>query len=333
MFLEQGNYVLRTFPASEVGTELSDHERVALADGEAAAWFLRRGWAVRSNAPDFRLVADARTFDHFTLMRLWHTPATLEYSGDDSDIPLLTTTVGVSGLHSIEASGTQFELAAKSMLVQSPTGEVRLDAAQAVSRIVCITPASRVAIDAPKFASDALVIKPDEYDINVLIATALASLKSAPSPSPLTGSRSKWQRGIEFLLAATLSADPGDDALDGNAYEDLLSAAFMMVSARLHDMTFGVRELEESLGISHTHLNRIFRSIGTTPGAYIRRVRLARARTLLPSHRPSSADWQRAAESAGFSSVRALKDAMRAVEATEEQGAATGRTAGETVKR
>ena len=311
---------------------MSDHERVALADGEAAAWFQRRGWNVRSNSSDFRLVADVRTFDHFALMRLWHTPATLEYSGDDSDIPLLTTTVGVSGVHSIEASGTHFELAAKSMLVQSPTGEVRMDAAQAVSRIVCITPASRVAIDAPKFASDALVVTPDEYDINVLIATALASLKSAPSLSPLRGSRSKWQRGIEYLLAATLSTDPDDDTLDGNAYEDLLSAAFMMVSARLREVTFGVRQLEESLGISHTHLNRIFRSIGTTPGAYIRRVRVARARTLLPSLRPSSTDWHRAAESAGFSSVRALKDAMRAVETSDVRGVSTDRDAVETAK-
>lgn len=82
-----------------------------------------------------------------------------------------------------------------------------------------------------------------------------------------------------------LAPDPAHTAADRRFCQQVLA----VLTAALSDPAFTPARLAAALGVPERTLYRRFRALlGTTPGAYLRTLRLARARQLLEAHQVTS---------------------------------------------
>lgn len=94
------------------------------------------------------------------------------------------------------------------------------------------------------------------------------------------------------------------------ATASLIARAQSVIAEQAHKQEFSVVDLCQMLGISKSHLHRVFRETGTTPARLLRETRIALAEDSLGSATPTPQELRAAAASSGFRNMRMFRRAL-----------------------
>lgn len=281
--------------------------RYHLRGAEIDAWYAPRGWRAHVAAEQETVViADERRVAAVTVRRVWASGLRLTPVDDAGDgLGLRTWLLSQGRLSVLTAEGTRVRSAAPRPLWFG-AGEAASTAVEIPSRWLEIhTHAGRDAMRAPSptvtprstpsFAGRALWrIVDDLLDHDAVIDARVAGVLALV---------------VESLVEATI--------VDHRPLADDVSLAatdhFLRAVEAIHrgaaDPTMTIGRLAQELSMSRAHMARVFREHGTTARSTMKSVRVALARRALLDD--PAADPESVAANAGFSSARALRDALR----------------------
>lgn len=151
---------------------------------------------------------------------------------------------------------------------------------------------------------------PDASLRRVALAAAAASIDGELEEDTLAFLA--WRNAMETLVIAALRSTmqvPGPSAA-------LLHRSQQLILNHASEPDFSVAELASRVGISTSHLQRVFRAIDTTPATALRKRRLSLAQDLMTAQ-ATPQDLKAIALQAGFRSLRMLQYARRMYECAD----------------
>lgn len=286
-----------------------------LSGKDAVAWLRARGGDLGDlpGAGSFHMVVEELCGGSFLGRRIWHTAGRLRYlgGGDRSEHRLL---LQVDGAIELTSRGQRTTVTANDVALLRSTAAVDItsDAPSARFEVTTSIPPNRRA--GPVLLLPASAPTP--------AATALASLVNAvmnAEPAPDHPVLSALIRAIEAAVdALVVERSPRSTASRSahRTYEE----ALLFIRTWGHSPTLTVPVVVEAMHVSRQYLTKVFTDRGTTIGGEIRRHRVRLARRLLAHGLVSVSE---AAEASGFSSILAMRRAIRRV---HEEDRAAGRT-------
>jgi len=276
-----------------------------LIDLEVIEWFRQRGWrATPTTEARPRAFVDEAHLAGVTIRRVWHTPLAARRLAPARENIWLQ----VDGtLNLVDSSGTQTTLTPYGLALWSAFG---------VSAWSVNAPSARIEIErarerSPSHTKSSLVVPGTERQgiAWACLAGSVNMLLNSEEPLDDTSSR-LLSLAIESMADAAigpLSRGPtsgrGDEKTPG------LARARRLLHEKASDATYSVERAAQDLGMTRSHLTRMFRANGDTPRNVLRAERTAIARRLLAAD--ETADPAVVARRAGFPSSRAMKDAFR----------------------
>lgn len=290
--------------------------QLSLTGHDAEAWLAERGWKVTS--PDrhqLRLTADFAWASTFVIGRIWHTPATMEIIPNTEFEQVTVASFVLDGTMELLADGRARAAPAGANFYSAGNTSLQLRTRRPSSRLLIGVPSSLFGgVPADRLAHGRSYRTDPNYR-GTLVASVTAALAGHIRRN--TTPYRYWSVGVEnLLLAATLSGvdtdpdlaltDPSDMAPPNRA-EELLAT----IDQKAHDPAFSVQQLANLAGLSRSQVHRLLETTDRTPAVHLRDARLRLAEELLRDRNGDTADLRRAAQAGGFSSVRALREALR----------------------
>ena len=269
-------------------------------------WFAQRKQRVEGATP-FRVFADTARGGGLTLARIWHTAATIHRQpGNGSG---LTALIQIEEDARIEIPNTEtVTTLAPGTAALIPDGlpySLTTDAATARVEI-------RLRHSLGLLADGKALTWGEHPYTRVLLATVNAAL-SAPAVDPAAAGFAHLKAAIRSLLFAGAASMPlaAHEKLRGGEAV-LYQRAQAVIERDSVKPDFQVADLAAELRVSQVYLRRVFAHVGTTPLKAIRDTRVRNALLHLQhAHNPRSRhELERIARSAGFSSVRRLKETL-----------------------
>lgn len=292
--------------------------QLSLTGHYAETWLADRGWKVVTHGHQpLRVTADFAWTPTFVIGRIWHTPAVMEIVPNSEFEQVTVASFVLDGTTDLLAGGKTRA---------APAGANFYSAGNTPLQLRTKRPSSRLLIGAPSGLFDGV---PDRQLLHghsyragpsyqrTLVASVAAALGGHVRRN--TTPYRYWSVGIEqLLLAATFSNVDSDPDLarseegeggSTNRVEEILA----VIDAHAHDPVFSVQELAEMVKLSRSHVHRLLESTDRSPAMHLRDARLRLAEAQLEDG-ASTDDLRRVALASGFSSPRALREAIRARE-------------------
>lgn len=291
----------------------------SLTGRDAEAWLAERGWKVVSlDRQQLRLAADFAWTPTFVIGRIWHSPVTLEVIPSREFEHVTVASFMLEGTMDLLADGRARAAPAGSNFYSAGNTGLQLRTKRASSRLLVGVPSSLF-----DGVPDTQLIHGHSYRADpsyrhTLVASVTAALRGHVRRN--TTPYRYWSVGIEqLLLAATISnvdTDPDlaradDDAQPPSNRAEVILA---LIDEHAHDPAFTVQHLAELVGLSRSQVHRLLESTDRTPAAHLRDARLRLAEAMLGDSVASTDDLRRVALASGFSSMRALREALRSRE-------------------
>lgn len=288
---------------------------VALADTPAKQWMQARGYETAS-VSSFRLFADSVIVDSFGMSRIWHTPATLrrDERPQSTDARMLFLIIVVDGTITVDDGEQE---------LQASTDEAILLPLGARHTISCGEPSARIEILLDDSFRNGYSLEPDPLRARVLGASPYLKLLVAAANTALginlvpTGTAGiSLRNSFEHLtLAALRMSENSGQTTPGSLNERLFARAMEIIESSAGRSSLTVASIADELKLSVRQVQRVFAVAGTSPLTEIRAARARLAQQKLRSVPGSSrSDLAVVARSAGFSSTRSMREALRLVE-------------------
>lgn len=290
--------------------------QLSLTGRDAETWLAKRGWQVTSQGHQhLRLTADFAWTPTFVIGRIWHTPATMDIISNSEFEQVTVASFVLGGTMDLLADGRSRTAPAGAHFYSVGNTELQLRTRR---------PSSRLLIGVNSSLFDGIPadrrVHAHSYRANAsyqrtLVASVTSALRGHIRRN--TTPYRYWSVGIENLLvAATLSGVDSDadlsrpdfdDAPAENRAEDILG----IIDEHARDSEFSVQQLADLAGLSRSQVHRLLESTDRTPATHVRDARLRIAESLLADGGTSTDDLRRVAMASGFSSLRALRAALR----------------------
>lgn len=285
-----------------------EKHRVQVDREGAERWLAEREWETvtfLSSAGKTGLVCDEVQGADLTLRRIWHTPVDLRRTPPSDSRSLddaLTIVLVVDGAMTVEIAGRERELQANNVLVWWGDHLEALHASSPVARIE-LTMSRPVVV--PSMTPTVFTATGASMAPNALSSIANVILNAHGSPRTVVTDplRRMLAATVELLVAENTMPTSGTRSPE-ELFQD--SVSFIGTWAHSHTMTAGA--VAEAMHVSRQYVTRVFAARGTSIGAEIRRHRVRLAQRLLTE------GWmtpQEAAAASGFSSLRAMRRALR----------------------
>ncbi|MBF4457640.1 MULTISPECIES: AraC family transcriptional regulator [unclassified Pseudoclavibacter] len=278
---------------------------IALSGDRAVDWLEAHGARAISLGEDFRLFADLVSSPSISITRIWHTPMevrlrpTHETGLDRVYLSfMMRGTLSVTEEADFSATGTP------PIFIHDTAVPARIRTEEESSRFVFGIRRSKIEAVLGADISDERPRIPDASLRRVALATAAASFDCELEEATLPFFA--WRNAIETLVIAALRSTmqaPGPS-------EALLHRSQQLILDHASEPDFSVVELANRVGISTSHLHRVFRAIDTTPATALRKRRLSLAQDLMTAQ-ATPQDLKAIALQAGFRSLRMLQYARR----------------------
>lgn len=281
---------------------------VALVGDEAVRWLRHRGFDVRMSGPEMRVFSDVLEVEDIEIGRLYHNAADVVRRADADDGVALT--IALDGELTVETGSLRTALSKGQVLAMSRRTSIRFEGALPYGVVgVRLLGASASAVFDDSLTP--VVLEADSAPVRMLLAVTNVLLNIAPSVpkdgwSPMSRTLRAACDGVLDQLAAVVRR-PRSSAV-------LLDRAHRVIAANSSDYNFTVSDLAETLSVSPALLHRAFASVGTTPLTELRRRRVEEVQRLLNGFASSAIDRERLVRQAGFTSLKAYRSALRALE-------------------
>ncbi|MBF4459513.1 AraC family transcriptional regulator [Pseudoclavibacter sp. VKM Ac-2867] len=292
--------------------------QLSLTGRDTETWLAERGWKVVTHGQQpLRVTADFAWTPTFVIGRIWHTPAVMEIVPNTEFEQVTVASFVLDG---------SMDLLAEGLARSAPAGANFTSAGNAALQLRTKRPSFRLLIGVPSDLFDGVPkrhllhghsYRADGSYRRTLVASVTAALGGHVRRN--TTPYRYWSVGIEqLLLAATISnidSDPdlarstADEAAPTNRVENILG----VIDAKAHDPAFSVQQLAEKVNLSRSQVHRLLESTNRTPAMHLRDARLRLAEAQL-GEGASAEELRRVALASGFSSPRALREAIRARE-------------------
>ncbi|MFZ8758260.1 hypothetical protein ACO03V_12660 [Microbacterium sp. HMH0099] len=288
-------------------SERIGRSRYRLDQGRVNEWLAARGWwgAKPSSVEQRALVADEIAAPRYTLRRLWHTAATLEYRNEPGPdaADRLRVIFLVDGEAKLSVDGLDHRLRSDDVAVIPDGHQLGLVTESPTARIEADFPCPPVLSLRP-FTLFSSGTRAASVASEVFLSTVNATLNSDGTLSPpfLQTLQKVLEDAVELLFVEADRPPLQRDAR--RLYMDAL--AYIETWGHGTDMT--VESLVEAMGVSRQYLSRVFARRGTSPGLEIRRHRLRLSDRLRATGLVTA---EEAALTSGFGSVRAMQRAQK----------------------
>ncbi|WP_301217787.1 AraC family transcriptional regulator [Agreia sp. PsM10] len=290
---------------------------MALADLPARQWMQTRGYKTDSPG-SFRLFADSVVVDSFGLARIWHTSATLYRRGStqNDDAHLLSLLIAIEGTITVRDGARELTASTNEAILLPKSPDYTIE---------CNEPSARIEVLLDDSFSIGYSLEPDPAlgqvlgaspYLKLLVAAANAALGINLVPAGIAGI--SLRNSFEHLTLAALRANENyQDLANIPPNERLYNRALEIIESGAGQSTLTVASIADELKLSVRQLQRVFAVAGTSPLVEIRVARARLAQQKLRSVTGSSrSDLAVVARSAGFSSTRSMREALRLVDTT-----------------
>lgn len=290
----------------------------SLTGRDAEAWLAERGWKVVSlDRQQLRLAADFAWTPTFVIGRIWHSPVTLEVIPSREFEHVTVASFMLEGTMDLLADGRARAAPAGSTFYSAGNASLQLRSRRASSRLLIGAPRSLFDGVPAEQLIHGHSYRPDQSYRRTLVASVEAALHGQVRRSTIP--YRYWSVGIEqLLLAATISnVDTDTDLARPEASSPSSSRAeaiLTVIDEHAHDPAFTVQHLAKLVGLSRSQVHRLLESTDRTPAAHLRDAQLRLAEAMLGDSVASADDLRRVALASGFSSMRALREALRSRE-------------------
>ncbi|WP_146079134.1 AraC family transcriptional regulator [Pseudoclavibacter sp. RFBA6] len=290
---------------------------LALSGDETMYFMASHGWTIARCEGVPQILSDHTCVDGFLVARIWHTPMRLvAHKRQPFKTPVMAS-LAILGSHRIETKQGETLLNAGDLIVSRSSDLIALETNEPTARLILGTAENRLSYYGDSESLYGRAMHPPEGVLGVLRAAITASLNAPTDPSsPAYG---PWRRGLEHLLAASISATrdvprglPQGSHLDPGS---LLGRAVRVILDRAHDPDFSAGSLTRVLAVSTSNVHRVFREVGLTPAGYLRGARLSLALMNLNGYGGRKVDFAQVAGVSGYRNVRTL---LRALSGSEE---------------
>lgn len=276
--------------------------------GGTERWLIEREWdtaAPLTSLAETGLVCDEVQGADVTLRRIWHTPVILSRTPPTESRAfddILTVVLLVDGEMTVEVAGRERDLRSNDVLVWMGDQLQGLHASSAVARIELTM--SRPA-GVPPLAPTVFSAKNSSMAPGTLtfLANVILNAEGSPRAAVAEPLRVMLVSAVELLVAE--NARP---TFQARSPDQLFADALAHIASYAHIPTTSATSVSQAMHVSRQYLTRVFTARETSIGVEIRRHRVRSAERLL------SAGWMtphEAAASAGFSSLRAMRRAIR----------------------
>lgn len=280
---------------------------VALRGERAVDWLQSRGLQLVTADGEVKIFADLATSPTIVIGRIWVTPMVVQIKPrpqDDNGLVFLSFamrgTTRLNGQNESEGS------APSPFYVHESAEPMRVESTDASTRLLFGIRRSKIKAVLGNDLNYTGPRTPNSHLRKVLTSAAMASLDgSIDEDNP---GFPAWRTAIENLVIAVLRSSIRESTVAGPS-KTLLMRAHQLIAEQAHDANFSVVDLGQQLGISQSHLHRVFRETGTTPARLLRETRLALAEDFLGTGDPTVQDLKAAAAYSGFRNLRMFRRA------------------------
>lgn len=293
-------------PVLRSAREIDSVDRGMAVTGSAAIeWMDQLGYEIPDRTARFRAGGDAIRGRTFAVSRLWHdAPAVIRRAEQNSGGGAIS--IVVEGTIRVTQGATTIEIVKGEGFVDSLSSATTIEVDSAVGTIEL-----RVNTSFAQRFGVAIVDRLQPLNPTLGTIPGLVTLANATLASHGQHRGSSWaftRAALENLVAALMveANEPPTDSILERALEEIrLSSA---------DPAFSVTALAATQKMTSRWLQAAFAERGLTPRQAIRLERTRQARQLMEIHRDIPLD--EVAQRAGFPSVRALREALRAIPET-----------------
>ena len=249
----------------------------------------------------------------FVVRRLWISAASGRWASLQPDITQIT--VVVEGALMIRTGRQENRLGSGHAVQQTEGGGIAVESRVPVAFLQIETrsiPRTLVSIG----EEAALVLQAHPALREMLVGQISATVNAVLEPSAAEFAYVK--RSIEYAAMALLvGSAPQGNPTGSSSERRLYRRAVELIAVRAADPRLTLDDVAGELSISRSYLQRVFRGTGSTPLGYLRRTRAAFARDLLHDKWVTDQDeLDSIAGQAGFSSARAMREALRREDAS-----------------
>ncbi|PPF81992.1 hypothetical protein C5E07_02240 [Pseudoclavibacter sp. RFBJ3] len=294
---------------------------VALRGERAVDWLQSRGLQVVSADGEVKIFADLATCPTIVIGRIWVTPMVVQIKPrpqDDNGLVFLS--FAMRGTSRLNGQNESEGSVPSPFYVHESSEPMRVESSDASTRLLFGIRRSKIKAVLGNELNYTGPRTPNAHLRKVLTSAAMASLDgSIDEDNP---GFPAWRTAIENLVIAVLRSSIRESTVAGPS-KTLLMRAHRLIAEQAHDANFSVVDLGQQLGISQSHLHRVFRETGTTPARLLRETRLALAEDFLGTGDPTVQDLKAAAAYSGFRNLRMFRRAS-----AEESGQAEAQTGG-----
>lgn len=283
-------------------------------DADAIRWLAERGWSVTaSRSAALRLYVDELSTPRITIRRIWHTPMTLEFTGESDD-------TGPSAGLVLQVEGdAQLSIGQQATHVLRPYSTA-VFSTSADMRLISHKPTARVEVLARQLHPRWLDEDPGRivdregagpsWSVFTSLTNAVMNAAVDPSRTSFPMIEDALESAAFALLADAQVAVPA--AGIGGRLDELYEEACRVIRQRAGDVNFTVQHLADHLGVSRRYLSKSFAARGERPNWRLRDERVSLALRML-NHSPTTRtpDSDKVAALAGFPSSRAMREALR----------------------
>lgn len=289
--------------AASGGAEAWSWNRIKLHGPEAAQWFSGSLWSVHDTArAEQHVFVDEFTTPTLTVRRIWHTPLRL------TRVPNLATSPGDSPLSIwIHVDGdlaismptrTEFTLTPGAAFFHTHPPAAVANTRPTARFEILLSRTTKRGHQVPK-----VVPRGDSSAWSALTGVVNAVLNARVAPEMRT--LALYAHCVETLAEALwLESAPALTSPES----DTFIRALEFIVTHASDASFTIETLARMLGVTRSHVSRLFRQRGTTASRTLKRERVHRALNMLAVDPPPT--LQEVARSCGFSSIRHLRESL-----------------------
>lgn len=280
---------------------------IALRGERTIEWLVSRGATLISADGEVKIFADLATSATVVIGRVWFSPMSVEVpaaSSEKSDLVFIS--LAMQGTSRLLGQNETEAATPPPFFVHNTTEPILIETTEPSTRLIFGIRRWKIeAVLGPNYRYTGPRI-PNAHLRKVLTSAAMASLDG-----PIDGDSPTfpaWRTAIESLVIAVVRSSMRKTTAQG-ATASLLARAQSIITQQAHNPEFSVVELGHQLGISQSHLHRVFRETGTTPARLLRETRIALAEDFLGSGTPTIQELKEAAASSGFRNMRMFRRA------------------------
>lgn len=259
---------------------------------------------------EFTLIGDVLKIDKFAISRYQHTAASFRYHAPrafQGQARLMLACL--DGEVEVEVRGQTEHLSPGQVLFANPEDLTAKRSQDSVSNLLVLFPRSQD--DTPNYVSED---RADDRYLNVLSQASAAIFENKIQAEEPAFTRVAV--GLEALIWALATHTPLRPVTrESTELERIYNDAVKHIALYAADSATTVDSVAKAIGASRSQFFRAFDETGETPLRYLRQARVRLAERLLQSDMPTEA----AARASGFATVRRMRSALDAAQASGAQ--------------